>query len=200
MNNEIKICQMIGPMQVDRAKISSHLFTIIVDGGTNHQLIFNRYLSIGDGDSSHTPDLIQHKYNTDKDETDFELALQYIPNESEELHLHGFLGGRIDHFLSVLGNAQRHLNNSRLKKIIFYDQESMIYMFNKKMQIIHHGTFSLLSFIDQRTSIHGSVKYQANEIFIQALSGLTISNQAAGEINIECEQIAFLICHSPQVK
>jgi thiamine pyrophosphokinase len=200
MNNEIKICQILGPMQIDQSKINTKLFTIVVDGGTNHQLKFNHFISIGDGDSSNTPDQLQHLYPPEKDQTDFELALQLIPTDSVEVHLHGFLGGRLDHLLSVLGNAQRCLHDSKLSKIIFFDHNMSIFMFHKNIQINHQGLFSFLSFVDQKASITGSVKYPAKNVFIKSLSGLSISNVASGEINIECEQSAFLVCHSPQVK
>jgi len=188
-------------MPIDHAKVNPKLFTIVVDGGSNHSLELNNSIIIGDGDSSHDPTVIQHKYHPEKNETDFELALKFIPSETQELHLHGFLGGRLDHMLSILGNAQNLLHHqTNINKMIFYEEESVIYLFKQQFEINHFGIFSFLSFIDQIVSILGDVKYSAENVEVKSLSGLTVSNIASGRVKIECEQSAFLICHSPQVK
>lgn len=200
MSTNSRICQLVGPMEINAKLLDLQMFTILVDGGVNHRLPLSHFISIGDADSADDPTLIQIKYPTDKDLSDFELAIQQIPATIDTLHLHGFIGGRLDHFLSVLGIVQKHIRSDRFKQIIHFGVDQKIVSFKQQLKMEHHGVFSFLSLADQIASIDGDVAYKTNDKFIEALSSLSISNVAQGTITIKCEREAFLIFCSHQLK
>ena len=89
-------------------------FNIAVDGGIRHLRALNIIpdILIGDLDSVSEQDLTWcknlqveiHQYPKEKDQTDFELALDYALKKSRgKIVIFGALGGRIDHTLANIG-------------------------------------------------------------------------------------------------
>jgi thiamine pyrophosphokinase len=84
---------------------------IAADGGTEHLLTLGLlpHIIIGDNDSLsektrkalHNKPIVWKVFKKEKDETDSELALQYIVEEGyKDILVFGLLGTRIDHFLT----------------------------------------------------------------------------------------------------
>lgn len=117
---------------------------IAVDGGLRHLLKLNvaPSLLIGDLDSISPTDLewcqsrqvVIHKFPREKDQTDFELALDHaIKNVQGELTVYGALGGRMDHVLANIGllSNPRYLERdikivSERETLFFIRQRTMI--------------------------------------------------------------------------
>jgi thiamine pyrophosphokinase len=89
-------------------------FNIAVDGGVRHLKALNMIpdVLIGDLDSVSAQDLawckrlqvVIHQYPKEKDQTDFELAIDYaMENRKGKIIVFGALGGRIDHTLANIG-------------------------------------------------------------------------------------------------
>ncbi len=110
---------------------------IAVDGGIRHlqEMNVTPDALIGDLDSSTTADLdwcrSRHveirKYPTEKDQTDFELAMDHaISCVQGELIVYGALGGRIDHTLANIGllsnprYADRDVRIITNKEMVFF--------------------------------------------------------------------------------
>ncbi len=105
------------PFTAGRLKNAGQI--IAVDGGLNHcdQMGITPDLLIGDLDSC-PPDLLQRypnlptqKFPFDKDETDLEIALKYIIDNSPlPIHIFGALKKRLDHTLYNLQLLARYPN------------------------------------------------------------------------------------------
>ena len=91
------------------ALVRAYKFIIAVDGGLNHlaKMHIKPDVIIGDFDSA-TNESLQlysdvpiHRYPSDKDETDMELALQFALSQNpEKIYIYGALGKRPDHELA----------------------------------------------------------------------------------------------------
>jgi thiamine pyrophosphokinase len=106
-----------GDFDTDKSLIEYHPtggFNIAVDGGVRHLRALNMIpdILIGDLDSVSEQDLAWcknkqveiHQYPREKDQTDFELALDYAMKKSQgNIVIYGALGGRIDHTLANIG-------------------------------------------------------------------------------------------------
>lgn len=86
-------------------------------------------LAIGDFDSvtEHEWQQIKNesqrveKFQADKDDTDTELALLHALNLSDEapIHIHNWIGGRLDHFLSILYLVYQERFQAVLSRLVF---------------------------------------------------------------------------------
>jgi thiamine pyrophosphokinase len=106
-----------GDFDIDKSLIeypAAGGFNIAVDGGVRHLRALKMIpdILIGDLDSVSEQDLEWskslkveiHQYPKEKDQTDFELALDYAMKKSRgKIVIYGALGGRIDHTLANIG-------------------------------------------------------------------------------------------------
>jgi thiamine pyrophosphokinase len=106
-----------GDFGIDKSPVeftSAGRFNIAVDGGVRHLRGLNIIpdILIGDLDSIKGQDLEWckelhveiHQYPREKDQTDFELALDYAMKKNrDKIVVFGALGGRIDHTLANIG-------------------------------------------------------------------------------------------------
>ncbi len=131
-------CVIVGNGEVkdyDFLKKASEGFDIIaVDGGLNHIDKIGRQpvLLIGDFDSVHKEvflkysDIKKLQFNSDKDETDTELALNYALEHYDEIVLLAMTGYRTDHMIS----------NIFLLKTV-EDKKNTVYILDEKSKIFY---------------------------------------------------------------
>ena len=134
-----------GDFDIDKSPFqfpSAGGFNIAVDGGIRHLREINLIpdILIGDLDSVSEQDLewcknLQveiHQYPKEKDQTDFELALDYAMKKNrDKIIVFGALGGRIDHTLAnigLLGNPD------------YADRDIRIFSNNEYIYFLHSPT------------------------------------------------------------
>jgi len=184
-----KKVNIIGPMSVNTLHIDENLFSIIVDGGLNHNLNLHNSLSIGDNDS--TKSKIDCVIPKEKERSDLHFALEKIPKDTLYLELHGFMGGRHDHQLMLYGDLCHYLENSKVHSIKLYDENKHILSIlnSKEESIEYKGEFSLFSFYSQRIQLDGDIKYKVTEANQQAFT--PYSSQGLSNISYSLIQISF---------
>ena len=143
---------------------------VAVDGGLNHltKLGITPHIIIGDLDSIDRDKLVNfeeigveiRKFPEKKDQTDLELALQYVVESGfEKIYLLGATGGRIDHFL---GNLYICSNpNFADKDIKLLSKNSELFICNH-IQQIHGQSGDLISLIPISDVVKG-IKTQGLE-------------------------------------
>ena len=183
-------CNLLGPMGPVE-NINQKLFTIVVDGGMAHNIVFDTYTSIGDSDS--WSEKHHHQLLKNKDRSDLHHALKLIPSDCEVVHMHGFYGGRDDHFLMNLGEISHFLNiTTRPFEINLYKKKSLhIKCFSPGFwQFDYNGVFSLFSFEDNLVKLEGHCLYKSKEEYtkINKYSSHGLSNIGHGLISLACKQ------------
>jgi thiamine pyrophosphokinase len=119
--------------------IQQHECIIAVDGGTHHchQMNITPDMIIGDLDST-SPEMLRHyanvpvrRFNSEKDETDLELALQsiYTP-EAEKITIFAALEKRTDHTLANL-----HLIRRYPMKVFIETESERLFVVNGPLEI-----------------------------------------------------------------
>lgn len=179
-----KKLNLIGPCSIDKSKIDYSLSTIIIDGGLEHKLTFKEQFSIGDGDStSEDLDLLLPK---EKDQSDLAVALSKIEQRDTQINLHGFLGGRRDHELIVLGEVYKH--SSQMDSFAYFEKHYTI-LPRGIHELKINGLFSLLTLEENLITISGNAKYLLEKATpLLPLSSLGLSNQGTGEVEIKCSR------------
>lgn len=188
-----KTINLIGPLPVNPSNINYDYEAIIIDGGLNHKLNFQKQISIGDNDSSQAD--VDILLNKDKDYSDFSKALEYIEPNIEQIICYGLIGGRLDHQLAILGETCAYLKK-KYGIFHFHNQH------NKKLSIFSpgkwefntYGEFSIQTISRQKIKIIGSVKYQIQEYtYVDSLSSHCLSNVASGHYHIYCQEPAIIL-------
>lgn len=139
-------------------------YVICADGGANHlkRLGIIPTTIIGDLDSINKEDLEYYKsqkveiirFNSEKDETDTQLAIQFAMSlQISELVLLGALGNRLDHSLANIYLLQSVVSQG--VKVSIMNENNIIYLVVKEVQLQGKkgDTISLLPFTDQVTGI-----------------------------------------------
>lgn len=139
-------------------------YVICADGGANHlkRLGIIPTTIIGDLDSINKEDLEYYKsqkveiirFNSEKDETDTQLAIQFAMSlQISELVLLGALGNRLDHSLANIYLLQSVVSQG--VKVSIMNENNIIYLVAKEIQLQGKkgDTVSLLPFTDQVTGI-----------------------------------------------
>jgi|LGOV01.1.fsa_nt_gb thiamine pyrophosphokinase len=171
--------------QIEEKLLKSYDYIISVDGGAKHlePLDLKPDLLIGDFDSIDYELLNQYKdiadvesYNSEKDETDSELAFMKVEELKPEIvHVVGFLGGRTDHTLNNVMLLIRYKNIN----IQLIDEKNIVFYCNKSCKIQKREGYylSLLVLSDIKGLNLSGVKYPLIDKNIKFPSSLTISNQ-----------------------
>lgn len=132
---------IVGPLLEDPEIILDYVkdetYIVACDQGTDHlfQLEIPADLYIGDFDSmdpvlfAEIPKNKLKKYPTEKDTTDFELALREALEDvdTKKVYCFGFLGGRIDHELANILLLPK-MRNRGLEVILINDQNEIHYL------------------------------------------------------------------------
>jgi thiamine pyrophosphokinase len=194
----LKDLLLVGPCQQEPLTKEALLHTpleglpqIAVDGGI--RAARKPFLWTGDGDSGHAPEGLPIIVKTAQDRTDLGFCLEGIrPWRWRELHLAGFLGGRLDHQLANFGEiCAEFTRRKKTQSAIFYDErlrpEAGFYPAGAQSLNVT-GLFSVLVFAPARLDISGNCRYPAEALALEPLSGQGVSNEGLGEIHIRCDQ------------
>ena len=201
---------------IDIIKINvdlKHDYIIAVDGGLNilNALNIEPDLHIGDLDSysknsSHN-NIKTIKYPCDKDYSDFELSLEYLPKGTSEIIIFGLIGGRLDHSLMNLFVTCHSIKHPC--RIFCYPQE------NKRTEVesfqsllflpspahisingVQNSLLSLLSFDNHNEATVSSLnlRYPLKKTTIPYGSSLGLSNYCKqDQVDIELHSGKLLI-------
>ncbi|HEX8931945.1 MAG TPA: thiamine diphosphokinase [Patescibacteria group bacterium] len=186
-------------------------YIICADGGAKHALNLNLKPNaiIGDLDSLsqdlqtelQKEEIEWHKFKTEKDETDSELALNFaIKKGFKTIFLFGVFGSRLDHFLSNIF-ALTHLTDQGITVTIIEGKKE-IKIFKQQLSI--QGTIGdIVSLIpiatDAKNITTTGLKYKLNNenLFFGYSRG--ISNElTAKEATVKVEKGTLLMIHEKQ--
>lgn len=153
-------------------------------------------LGIGDFDStSEVFDFKTIKYDSEKDETDLELALQYAVNRYKHIYVCNCIGGRSDHFLYNLKLLIQY------PQIVLCSPSERIYIVNKGKHIIHntHRYFSFFAIENSIVSLDG-FKYSLHNCLLTPKDFKTISNEIVRKSGIIEVTDGCLLCIQSEIK
>jgi thiamine pyrophosphokinase len=176
--------QIIGPL-FESYSLNQDYPTVLIDGGVDK---FNgkHHFSIGDGDSLKSDHDFDVKLDPEKDFSDLKAFLNLIETAPKKLLFHGFLGGRLDHECSNLGELWNFLLNQKCSIELYQNAKLKVMMFHKgHHQIQFQGGFSLYSLEKCYFQIEGNVKYPLAESLILPFSSHTLSNKSFGDFSIK---------------
>jgi thiamine pyrophosphokinase len=188
---------LIGPMDFINPPIQLNVPHVFIDGGSKHKEFFKsiwrkkswspEIISVGDGDSSHVK--LDVLISPQKDFSDLQYALNFLPQQIEKIHLIGFLGGRKDHELINFGEIYHFLQHQ--SSLAFFDDKIIASSHKLKRNI--QGTFSILTFNTTFVKITGMCKYPLDTFTeIHPFSSHGLSNIGHGDISIEANDVFFL--------
>lgn len=156
-----------------------------VDGGLSFAP--NADFWVGDGDSS-PPSLAlpEHflKLSPDKDISDFKVSLDLL-GEAKIIHLWGFLGGRRDHELAIIGECHDFLKSHPQCHLKFYEKGVLAGVFfpEGSGKLDHKGGFSLFTLECSQISLTGDIRYSLPDpVTLTPFSSHGISNISQGSI------------------
>lgn len=186
---------LIGPLALAAPEIPDDCPAVYVDGGTLWRGTRPGF-SLGDNDSFEGPlDLTLPK---EKDFSDFHFALEQIPQQFSMIEALGFLGGRKDHELLVLGETHHFLKtrHSPSTEIVF-DRDILGYS-QGQWTFQHQGVFSLIAFEPTVITLTGDCKYKLSEPKnLKAMTSFGLSNEASGVVRMTNSQPVFLFKTPP---
>lgn len=127
--------------------------------------------------------------NSEKDETDLEVAIKYIYQDYQKINIYGGLGNRIDHTLININLLKKY------PKLVFYDDYSKVFILKKGKHIIQPD-FKYYSFfaIEDNTLIDLlNFKYELKNYHLKLDDSLCVSNEleTIGEIIVSKDIIAI---------
>jgi len=174
---------------------------IAVDSGVEHlfKLSLDPNTLIGDLDSISENSLDKVKkngvdiiaFNSNKDQTDFELALNYLEGvENSIIYIIGGESGEIDHLLSIFLLIP---SKSFFENIIWvYGDKRIIFRQNLKLNVQKMSKFSIIPLSDlSNLSIDGA-EWNLENKNIQFGETTTLRNVAnKDEINVNCDTGVF---------
>ncbi|HOI24882.1 MAG TPA: thiamine diphosphokinase [Caldisericia bacterium] len=141
------------------------------------------------------------QYPTEKDYSDFELALQYLESHHHfsQVSFYGMLGGRLDHMLINLALVKAYLPD--LDKLCFHSQTLDIYLINSKntltLSSLPGRLVSLIPFEENIEVISTSgLKYPLIHDILKPGSSRGLSNVCiANEVSIKIMKGNLLVFH-----
>ena len=174
---------------------------IAVDSGVEHlfKLSLDPNTLIGDLDSISENSLDKVKkngvdiiaFNSNKDQTDFELALNYLEGvDKSKIYIIGGESGEIDHLLSIFLLIP---SKSFFENIIWvYGDKRIIFRQNLKLNVQKMSKFSIIPLSDlSNLSIDGA-EWNLENKNIQFGETTTLRNVAnKDEINVNCDKGVF---------
>lgn len=169
---------------------------IAIDGGI--AAAPDAALWIGDADSGVMPDNIPAIYKSSQDMTDLEYALDILRGGAwRMLYMSGFTGGRSDHFLGNIGVIDAEMRRRpAFEQAVVYgaDGRPLLRHFAAGAQSFrHHGIFSVFTLGQVQVSISGACTYPVHRISLLPLAGRGISNNASGDVRIECDAPVIVV-------
>ncbi len=186
--------------------VSSCKLIIAVDGGLAHitKLGLIPHAIIGDMDSVDRDDLKYfeeigvdvRKFPAEKDQTDLELAIQYLIDLGfDRIYLFGATGGRFDHFL---GNMYLLTNPDYIGKNIKIITNQYEMFVCKKMESIFGTTGELVSLLPISKNVLGvetqGLKYPLKKEKLNRWESRGISNIMMNDVAVVQYQEGVLLC------
>jgi thiamine pyrophosphokinase len=183
---------LIGPLTDSLPSSLPSAAYLGVDGGASRQTPHGFDLTLGDQDSLTSDVTLDLLFPQSKDQSDLALALAHLPSAPLNLHLVGFIGGRLDHELMNLGELSRHLELNG-GSIILYQQTSprLLGLAAGTHTLKIKGVFSLLALSDTLFSIKGQCEFPLAPTMTPALSSRLLSNMAHGEVILSADRPFF---------
>lgn len=215
-NKDIRTMTLVGPIKNSQGHKSSLIFNkenalILIDGGLSfvddYQIeTFENVFFIGDLDSineNHSEKLSLlnkdniFKFNTDKDLSDLELALNFCAqnlHSLKKISIVNILDGRRDHHYGNLLTIQKFVDGVNFENFsVELDNEIII---SKGILDFHHqGIFSIFTNYESTVSISGDAKYQLKDEKLNPQSSHGLSNVAQGNVTLTSSSpiITFLV-------
>lgn len=182
-------------------------YVIAVDGGLKvlEKNNIKPSIFIGDNDSNiNNVDYPKLLYKSEKDESDFELAISYVINSNSseykdsldykdvEILVYNATGRRLDHFISTIRTIVK--NEDLNIKII--DDRNIIYLIKEKETILEDANYKYISFFnlydDTIITLKG-FKYDLDNYKMDRYCNLCLSNQIIKEGKIFCNKPIIVI-------
>jgi len=174
---------------------------IAVDSGIEHllNLSLNPNTLIGDLDSISKKSLDEVKknkvktlaFNSNKDQTDFELALNYLEEaEKSKVYIIGGESGEIDHLISIFLLIP---SKSFFENIIWlYGDKKIIFRQKLELNIEKSTKFSIIPLADLKNLSIDGAEWNLDNKDIQFGETLTLRNITNEEqLNIKCDKGVF---------
>lgn len=182
-------------------------YVIAVDGGLKvlEKNNIKPSIFIGDNDSNiNNVDYPKLLYKSEKDESDFELAISYVINSNSseykdsldykdvEILVYNATGRRLDHFISTIRTIVK--NEDLNIKII--DDRNIIYLIKERETILEDANYKYISFFnlydDTIITLKG-FKYDLDNYKMDRYCNLCLSNQIVKEGKIFCNKPIIVI-------
>lgn len=210
-----------------KEQIKNKMALVFIDGGWRHFQSFESFFKdtlkadrpflhwIGDGDGlapkfkDDPPwkEISKTQLSPDKDKSDLLAGLEWISASHtkttglslDKVFAHGFIGGRLDHQLAVLGDLTNWLVSLAVQKNPIQPRPPVIHLIDEKgrdaitlftgeLTTKHQGTFSVFSSKVTRVTIEGSAKFTGNNIELRPNSSRGLSNLASGDFTLSCDE------------
>ena len=178
---------------------------IAVDSGIEHLLNLSLYPNtlIGDLDSISKKSLDEVKkdgvkilaFNSNKDQTDFELALNYLEEtEKSKVYIIGGESGEIDHLISIFLLIP---SKSFFENIIWlYGDKRIIFRQKLELNIKKLTKFSVIPLTDLTNLSIDGAEWNLDNKDIQFGETLTLRNNTNEEqLNIRCDKGVFALIY-----
>jgi len=178
---------------------------IAVDSGIEHLLNLSLYPNtlIGDLDSISKKSLDEVKkngvkilaFNSNKDQTDFELALNYLEEtEKSKVYIIGGESGEIDHLISIFLLIP---SKSFFENIIWlYGDKKIIFRQKLELNIKKLTKFSVIPLTDLTNLSIDGAEWNLDNKDIQFGETLTLRNNTNEEqLNIRCDKGVFALIY-----
>lgn len=182
-------------------KYDSEEIIVAIDGG--YKVLEENNIRVdyffGDFDSLDNTNILSKeikKYNSIKDKSDFELAIDYLINDLkisklDEVLVYNATGGRLDHYYSIL-NILKKYQDYQIKII---DNNNCIYVSEFEMQF-ERKYYKYISFysIENGTIISLSgFKYNINNYLLNDKDNLCLSNEIINKAQLKTNKKVLII-------
>ena len=189
-----------------RDQLGNYDLIVAVDSGTEqaYKLFLKPDLIIGDLDSidektikrAEKDEVQILKYETNKNETDFELALKHVLDEEiKDITIIGGEYGEIDHWFSVLTVI---ISFQKDQKILWIHKDQTVLIPNtKKIAIGNNVEFSILPFTNLKNLNISGAQWNLDNENIEFGKSLTLRNISIdNEIEISVEDGKFCLIYN----
>jgi thiamine pyrophosphokinase len=157
-------------------------FTIL-DQGIKVSYAFGDFDSVSAKEKEHilNSEIILNEYQSEKDHTDMELALQWaLEQNPEEILLFGATGGRLDHEMMNIQLLFRSITSNAEAKVVDIKNEISLKL-PGEYSIQHDNNYTYISFLAFKDDVKGitlkGFKYPLQKASLQIGSSLCISNE-----------------------
>ncbi len=162
---------------------------IAVDGGYDILIKMNIKVDyyFGDYDSLNNNIVISNhilKYNSVKDDSDFDLTIKYLINEikitkEDIIYIYNATGGRLDHYYAILNTIVRYNDYN----IYLLNDRNKIFVINNNYEIKNdeYKYVSFFSVEDDTIITLSGMKYNIDNYNLTVKSNLCLSNEIVGK-------------------